>query len=93
MRIIFLLLIILTVSLALIGCETEEEAMHKIQLSEQQESQEAGLVQQTNTLKTISSYQTANPSCARGVTNDPYPGQCGSYHDANNNGLCNLGEY
>ena len=27
-----------------------------------------------------------------GVSNDPYPGQCGHYVDEDNNALCDLGE-
>lgn len=31
-------------------------------------------------------------ACAAGVVNDPYPGHCKRYVDANNNGLCDLSE-
>lgn len=32
------------------------------------------------------------PSCPRGVENDPAPGACFQYSDTNNDGLCDLGE-
>jgi len=31
-------------------------------------------------------------ACPAGVVNDPYPGHCKRYVDANNNGLCDLSE-
>jgi hypothetical protein len=31
-------------------------------------------------------------ACPSGVVNDPYPGHCKRYVDANNNGLCDLSE-
>jgi hypothetical protein len=34
-----------------------------------------------------------SPGCVyNGVSNDPYPGQCGHYVDEDNNALCDLGE-
>ena len=35
---------------------------------------------------------TNEPSCPRGVENDPAPGDCFQYTDTNDNGLCDLGE-
>ena len=35
---------------------------------------------------------SAEPSCPRGVTNDPAPGACFQYDDKNADGLCDLGE-
>jgi hypothetical protein len=34
-----------------------------------------------------------SPGCVyNGISNDPYPGQCGHYVDENSNNLCDLGE-
>jgi hypothetical protein len=42
-----------------------------------------------------STFQTAKelePSCPKGITNDPYPGSCVLYADNNKDSICDLSE-
>lgn len=41
---------------------------------------------------TITAEVTNTPSCPRGIENEPYPGTCPTYADANSNGNCDLSE-
>ena len=40
----------------------------------------------------VESTNTSCVACPFGIVNDPYPGKCRHYVDANNNGLCDLSE-
>jgi hypothetical protein len=40
----------------------------------------------------VESSEQTQVSCPRGISNDPYPGQCGQYIDNNANGICDQGE-
>ncbi len=46
----------------------------------------SGCTQESEQLKKEQVY------CPRGISNDPYPGQCGNYIDVNKNRICDLGE-
>ena len=41
---------------------------------------------------TLQATELEGVACPAGVVNDPYPGHCKRYVDANNNGLCDLSE-
>jgi hypothetical protein len=45
----------------------------------------------TTTL-TVTTEMTGAVACPFGKVNDPYPGNCGRYVDANENGICDLSE-
>jgi len=45
----------------------------------------------TTTL-TVTTEMTGAVACPFGEVNDPYPGNCGRYVDANENGICDLSE-
>ncbi|MBE9472097.1 MAG: hypothetical protein IMY75_08345 [Chloroflexi bacterium] len=45
----------------------------------------------TTTL-TVTTEMTGAVACPFGKVNDPYPGTCGRYVDANENGICDLSE-
>jgi hypothetical protein len=76
-KIIFLLMMLM---LAVVGC-----------------SQDNVQEQNTQTTAQVASEPSNNafsnePSCPRGVENDPAPGACFQYADTNSDGLCDLGE-
>ena len=44
------------------------------------------------TALTVTAEMTGAVACPFGKVNDPYPGDCGRYVDANENGICDLSE-
>ena len=58
---------------------------------------EAGAGQTTAPTRTVVPRATQTPdvkavACPFGLVNDPYPGECRRYRDANSNGICDLSE-
>lgn len=52
----------------------------------------SGCTQQKSEQTNITAEVTNLHSCPKGITHDPYPGQCGLYQDTDNNNICDLGE-
>jgi hypothetical protein len=51
--------------------------------------QTTGLKTDDSQLLNAASFQ---PSCPKGITDDPYPGLCAQYTDKNNDNLCDLSQ-
>ncbi|MFH0798248.1 MAG: hypothetical protein V1906_02440 [Candidatus Woesearchaeota archaeon] len=47
---------------------------------------------EVSTEPVLVSQPSVQPSCPNGMVDDPYPGSCGRYVDANKDGFCDLGE-
>lgn len=77
--IIVILTVVLTITLT--GCSSNNAKVQQGQAASQIISQESN-----------NGVLDEKPSCPRGVTNDPYPGSCWQYTDANQDSLCDLGQ-
>ncbi|MFH0876306.1 MAG: hypothetical protein V1859_10295 [archaeon] len=43
-------------------------------------------------VKTAIANEQVQPSCPKGLVNDPYPGRCNLYIDQNSDNICDLSE-
>ncbi|MBN2459448.1 hypothetical protein JXB28_04135 [Candidatus Woesearchaeota archaeon] len=86
MRKVISLLIILAIALMAIGCSSS-------QVADNNQAQGQAVLQEQ---PSVGDSVTQSPlveehSCPRGVTDDPYPGDCWQYTDQDQDRLCDLG--
>jgi hypothetical protein len=85
MKRIISLAVILIIAFVIAGCSSKQAV-------ENTQTQGQAVLQEQNQEPASQDAFVQENSCPRGVTDDPYPGDCWQYADQNQDSLCDLGQ-